>query len=340
MIVFHNFIHLTNNIGENELFLVPQRICLLYSSVVSQPSLFLNALFSFFGHYGVQLFVFVSGYGLCKQYMAKGSVSYRHYIIPKIIKLYSLLVFGIIIYLLLFWGSYTFSWAKSFAVSTLLMYNNFSYDRIFLFVGPWWYFSLAIQLYILFPFLYKILNKYSIKGFGVLLVVVYILILGLSGICEHLKIPVYGNFLGHLPEFVLGMGFAMFPKLKISWPVVLIASIVFVAGNFFYLFFSFTFLSVTVILLAVFYRIYQNPISNSISRLFAWLGGISMFVFVINGPLRTFTYRLLDSSTPLQVFGISICHFIIVLAVSLIMSFIYKKLIAPNLQILIKILIK
>lgn len=335
MIVFHNFLHLTISLGENELVLDPQRIFKAWSIFIDSPQSLLTVLFSYLGHYGVQLFVFISGYGLAKQYASKKTVSYKNYLVPKLLKIYSLLIFSIIIVcLILLWVNYPLSWIKSFVVSSLLMFNNLSYDRIFYFVGAWWYFSLAIQLYIIFPPLFKIIDKYSIKGYIGLTIVSYILIYSLWGLCEELRIPIFGNFLGHLPEFLFGIVLALSPKLKISWPMVLLALIVFLLGNFYEAFFPFTFLTVTVLMLACFYWFYQHT-NNIISKGFAWLGGISMFVFVINGPLRIFSI-LHENRSALMVFTALMVHFILVLIVSWLMSIIYKKAIAPYLQILIK----
>ncbi len=335
MIVFHNFLHLRIPLGENELILDPHRIFKACNMILASPNAFFIVVFTYLGHYGVQLFIFISGYGLAKQYASKKTISYKNYLIPKLLKIYSLLILGIVVVCLIqYLTNVPLSWIKSFVISSLLMFNNFNYDRIFLFIGPWWYFSLAIQLYLVFPVLFKVIDKYAVKGYIALTVVSYILIYSLWGICEQLRIPIFGNFIGHLPEFLLGIILAVSPKLKISWPIVLLALVVFLLGNLYQAFFPFTFLSITILMLVCFYWIYQHT-NTILTKGLAWLGGISMFVFVINGPLRTFKF-LEEGQSSLKMYLGAIIHFIMVLIVSWIMSVIYKKTIAPYLHTLIK----
>ena len=62
-IVFHNFFHFVSPARENEFTFDPVRFR-LFLEAVRQPSLATQAVFSFFGHFGVQIFIFLSAYGL------------------------------------------------------------------------------------------------------------------------------------------------------------------------------------------------------------------------------------------------------------------------------------
>ena len=67
IIIFHNFFHLLNpGIGENEQGFDIQRAERFWHIVTNQTEYFVQALFSFWGHYGVQIFLFLSAYGLTK----------------------------------------------------------------------------------------------------------------------------------------------------------------------------------------------------------------------------------------------------------------------------------
>lgn len=333
-IVLHNFIHMTNHIGENEMSFDPNRIYVLFDTVFRLKSMLFNGFISYFGIYFLQLFIFISGYGLAKQYGKDKSVSYLSYISKRLIKLYALLVFGIIIYFILFYQFFDLNWFSQFAISSLLMYNNFSFETIFLYVGPWWYFSLIVQLYLLFPVLYKILNKYKEKGLFISILCTYVLMCLLYPILSRLNIPMYGNFLGHLPEFLLGMGIAMFPRLSFNLKLIIPVSILFILSNFFELFFPFSFLTATILLLYLLYPVIKYaPVW--IEKPLVFFGSISMFMFLINGPLRKYTLPYFDYHSPLYILYGSLIHLAIVILVSYIMSFLYKRVVDPFIKKLI-----
>lgn len=327
-LVLHNFLHWTNYIGENEMSFNADRIYVLFDAISSNKTMLFNGLFSYFGFYFLQLFIFISGYGLAKQYAKNITVSYSKYIAPRLIKLYALLLFGIAIYFVLFYKHFDLRWFVSFAGSSLLMYNNLSFDRIFMYVGPWWYFSLALQLYLLFPLLYKVLDRYKEKGLFVLILFSYILIFLFNPIAMRLHIPIFGNFLGHLPEFLLGIGFAIFPRIHLNWKIVIPTLIIFILSNFFDYFFSFTFLAFTILFLA-FVCPAIKLLPAGIIKAFIFLGSISMFMFLINGPLRVYTMPYLTKGGSLHILLGSFIHLIIVIIVSYIMSLIYNRFIDP-----------
>src|SRR4051812_43734901 len=62
-IVFHNFFHVAVKVHENEFDFDPARFS-VFLQTVRHPSLSIQALFAFYGHYGVQIFIFLSAYGL------------------------------------------------------------------------------------------------------------------------------------------------------------------------------------------------------------------------------------------------------------------------------------
>ena len=64
-IVFHNFFHVAVNVHENEFDFRPERFGVFLQAAV-HPSLTIQALFAFYGHYGVQIFMFLSAYGLAR----------------------------------------------------------------------------------------------------------------------------------------------------------------------------------------------------------------------------------------------------------------------------------
>ena len=64
-ICLHNFFHyLPPSPGENEFYFSLNHINNFFSQISETPAEFVNLIFSYLGHYGVQIFIFISGYGL------------------------------------------------------------------------------------------------------------------------------------------------------------------------------------------------------------------------------------------------------------------------------------
>ena len=72
-IVFHNFFHhLDPSPGENEFLFSPNTVHGFFSLIGEQPSEFINIIFSYLGHFGVQIFILLSGYGLAISMLKHG----------------------------------------------------------------------------------------------------------------------------------------------------------------------------------------------------------------------------------------------------------------------------
>lgn len=342
-IIFHNFIHWTNNIGENEYELDPDRIDLLVQTIFTDPYMLLNGLFSYFGHYGVELFIFVSGYGLAKQFMKKSNITYVNYLVPRLIKIYGLLIVGFILLFVFLSSDITTISKKSLVISYLLIYNTFSYGTLFpyIYIGPWWYFSLIIQFYFLFPFLYRIIDKYvkTNLSFLFLLFLVYALIYLLYPISEDHKFPIFANSIGHLPEFLFGIYLARFDKFRLSYKVLFLSLIIFALSNKFELFFPLSFLSITVIMLAFSYLFFTKT-NGWLFVSLTFMGSISMYAFVINGLIRAGTISWFQGHSALYILLGSVVHFVIVVVAAYILKIIYSKTVNPLLNGLIGKLIK
>ena len=66
-IVLHNYFHLISAVKEDEFSFDPARFHSLLGTI-REPTEAIQALFSYFGHYGVQIFIFISAYGLALKY--------------------------------------------------------------------------------------------------------------------------------------------------------------------------------------------------------------------------------------------------------------------------------
>jgi len=338
LIAFHNFLYWTNDIGCNELQLDTGRVSVLLGFIKENPLNIIDAFFSFLGHYGVQIFIFASGYGLCKQFIKRRYrltlSSYTGYLKYRLVKIYALLLFGIVICSVFFIDE-----MKGYLYSMFLLLvglRNFSYSTVFGVIGPWWYFGLAVQLYIIFPFLYGIIDKKGKRGFYILLLISYLLIYLLWTLFEKLRIPVFGIFIGHLPEFLLGIAFARIHDLKLDVKIFVAAVLVFIFSNKFQAVFPLSFLSMTVISIFLIYKII-GKIPEKIYSGLIFIGSISMFIFLINGPIRSFAIYNIVRPYNLNPLFSSLINFIVVVIISYILSLLYGKLRSLLKQIKIQI---
>lgn len=162
LIMLHNFCHfLPQSVTENEYTFGTERFELLCSYFAhGGPHVILNT-FSHFGHYGVPLFLFLSGYGLvCKYELSRHRHHHRSlwrrlrndllFLWKHSVKLWKLMLPAIAFY----WAYCMFS-GKPWQVhgTDLAAMVTFTTNLFFkrdLILGPWWFFSLIIQLYIIY----------------------------------------------------------------------------------------------------------------------------------------------------------------------------------------------
>lgn len=288
-IIFHNFFHkLDPSPGENEFSFDPERIFLFFQQIGEQPFDIINLLFSFLGHYGVQLFIFISGYGLA---MSLGSKSWGEFVGHRIKKTYPLLLTGIIVYFLsfgLFHGNlpsanqFVQILYKLLFIHTLLPFEGTEL------VGPWWFFGLIFQLYLIFPFLNKYIKRYQWKALVVICIVSYSWIYISQNYFKILwSIPLMQNSPGHIMEFCFGIWFAQNKGKTLHWIWLPISIAFFVLGNLFLPFYPSLCIAATIIFTFLFS--YIKSLCNKIpytESFFSYLGNISMLLFVTHSLFR------------------------------------------------------
>ena len=213
LIVLHNFYHnLTPVIGENE-FSFSEDIFLNYYHVLQfSPENVLKVLFSYFGHYGVQVFIFFSSYGLTRKYDQEPIIM-SQFLVGWIKKFYLSFLLCIAFYMVLglvkaefLTNERIFYWDS--LLWKVLLISNFIPGQALMPVGPWWFIAFIFQVYVLFPWLLKWYQKLGAK-FLVLVALLGILLefqFNAYLITQHLNIN-YTIF-GHLPVLGLGMFFA------------------------------------------------------------------------------------------------------------------------------------
>ncbi|MBO7055029.1 MAG: acyltransferase [Bacteroidales bacterium] len=332
-IVMHNFFHwMPPSPGENEFLFDERLIQNFFSLLTSKPSEIINILFSYLGHYGVQIFIFISGVGLTYS-MKKNERSWGNFMGYRLKKLYPLLLTGIIVFFIS-----TILTTKSLV--TKLEWHELTYKMLFLHtllpnsglkvVGPWWFFGLIMQLYLLFSFLYKFIEKYNWRALIALCIISYgCFFISHTYFHELRDISLMQNAPGHLPEFCFGIWFAQNrdKKIPILWLFISIA--LFVLGNFFQVCFPFTFISVTIIFLFA-YPYLKKLIcwkQNYLQSFFLFLGNLSMIIFVVHTIFRP---PFIDTFSSYHNAGISllagVLFFVTIIGIALTSKKIYDNL--------------
>jgi hypothetical protein len=158
--MFHNFTHwLPGAAPENEFSFSLEHYEYFWRSVLGTD--FLIQLFSFFGHLGVPVFVFLTGYGLAQKYDGKEHLEWKPFLYNHWKKLFIPLVVGTFAYLLVMFvmeGHLVCSVSRIIAQCTMLL--NFI-SPMHLLPMPYWYLGMTMQLYIIYVLL---VHKCTIKS--------------------------------------------------------------------------------------------------------------------------------------------------------------------------------
>lgn len=212
-IMLHNYCHFIGKIvKENEYMYQTVNNDRLWYALTHPDELLPVHLLSYFGHYGVPVFLFLSGYGLVLKYETSGAdcppLRFLRY---HYLKLLRMLIVGFTLFLMVDVvtpGRFTFHWDN--VLAQLLMYINVlpEPDKT-IWPGIYWFFGLMMELYIV----YRLLLWRRHSGYVVALIAVCWL---LQVFCEPdgdtLNRLRY-NFIGGMLPFGLGLLAARIPKV-------------------------------------------------------------------------------------------------------------------------------
>ena len=164
-IMLHNYCHYVKGIvKENEYQFLDKRCDGLWEALTCPDEFLPMHLLSFFGHYGVPVFLFLSGYGLVMKYESSPvpTVGQRSavrsawdFILYHYLKLLRMLIVGFTLFLMVDAvtpGRFPFHWDH--VIAQLLMYINVlpEPDKI-IWPGIYWFFGLMMELYVVYRLL-------------------------------------------------------------------------------------------------------------------------------------------------------------------------------------------
>ena len=166
-IMLHNYCHWLKDIVRENEFTWRQLRCDRLLEVLQQPDELLPMhLFSFFGHYGVTVFLFISGFGLVMKYERSPlpEVGIWRFLRYNYLKLFRILVVGFVLFVML--DAITpamHRYKASEVVAILGMYANFlEHPAQVIWPGPYWYFSVTLQLYLLYRLVFYRWRHWSV----------------------------------------------------------------------------------------------------------------------------------------------------------------------------------
>lgn len=205
-IVLHNYCHVLSGApAENEYSWAYERTVYFWSVL---PNVFFINLFSFMGHYGVSIFVFLSGYGLMRKYVGEKLV-WNKFFIGHYLKLLKLMLPGLVSYIFIFkivYGGFDGINEFKFVGQVLFFSNLFQPHYLSIVPGPYWYFGLTMQIYVFFLiFRRHVLNLCIFTIFCLFLLV-------LSADYPLLTIGLKYNIVGSSLSFLIGVLFAKYSQ--------------------------------------------------------------------------------------------------------------------------------
>ncbi len=301
-IFLHNYCHwLAPIVKENEYTFSSHNVGVL-NQVLGHPDIYLPVhLLSFFGHYGVPVFLFLSAFGLvCKyeQSAASGGILPRvgvmRFVRYHYLKLLKMMIGGFVAFVCIDAitpGRWHYTVIQ--VVAQLGMFNNLLPDPDHqIWPGPYWFFGLMLQLYIV----YRLLLYRRHWSVAVVLVVVCVAV-QLTMVPDGDTINRYRyNFMGGMLPFGLGLLYARYGyRLRQEqcsawlWGAGFVASclLVYVCSL------SFTLWAIAPAIVCIgavcmvkWIGCWSNNVGNRVAYVLGWMGQISAALFVSHPIVR------------------------------------------------------
>lgn len=315
-IILHNYCHFLPAVQENEYTFEEKWPNMLLNSVITLGHNCVIDFLSFFGCYGVPVFLFVSGYGLVMKYENDKAEKIRplSFIGYHYLKLFRLMFLGYIAFVVVCFlhpnGYHGYSFGN--IVAQMLMYINVlpSPDKIIK-PGPYWFFGLMIQLYIVYRlFLYRRHWAYT-----VCMVVFCWLIQEFCDPAGETINRIRYNFFGGMLPFGAGILFARYGKemSRLTYAAIMLVSLFLICVSSFnfhaWLWTPLFIVSATLGIVKILPLI--------LMKVFVWFGAISAALFVAHPITR-------EIIIPMSYHGMVWTGIIIYLISSIALAWLFK----------------
>jgi len=218
-IVFHNFFHVLGPVHENEFTFDSSRFPIFLATVV-HPSTTIQALFAFFGHYGVQIFIFLSAYGLAKTHW-NDTETWSAFMLSRVKKLYPMFILVMVFWALLAACHVGPLWVIENAIPRLFLVltgvSTLLPGQTFPIVGPWWFIAFIVQFYAMWPLLRKFTKRFGWHGLVVLSIACYLIAYFAHPALAQRSIMLGTTPIGRMRIICLGIIAARYPlRIKVA----------------------------------------------------------------------------------------------------------------------------
>lgn len=300
-IMLHNYCHwLRGAVQENEYQYFERHVDRLHQLMAAPDGLLPIHLLSFFGHYGVPVFLFLSAFGLSMKYerqdlspqKTQQGVGFGSFLRYHYLKLFKMMIVGFVAFLIIdMLTPGPHHYALMDVVAMLGMFNNVlpHPDRI-IWPGPYWFFGLMLQLYVIYRLVIYRRHWGWTAGLMVVLTLAQLLF---EPEGEALNRYRY-NFMGGMLPFGLGILYARYGERVIlsyrhpvtaAVAVLVFGALIYAASDGFFWWMTVPALvcggCVTLVKL-----LYALPWMAGVNRILEWLGDISAALFVCHPILR------------------------------------------------------
>jgi hypothetical protein len=319
-IVFHNFFHIAIKVHENEFDFSPDRFGVFRQTVV-HPSLAIQALFAFYGHFGVQIFIFLSAYGLAKTHWYDDS-SWLSFMSSRVKKLYPMITLAV-----LFWtvlaamhvgASSLLRDAGPGILLTLAGVSNIVPGLGIPTVGPWWFIPFIMQAYALWPFLRKLTQKFGWPALVVVCIVCFCITYALNPVLAHWSVNLSLTPIGRMRVFCLGIIAARYP-IRINSLFAIPAFAILVVGSKYE---NFSYLASLSSVFAALWIYGRMRTFLRKSHALQKIGEYSLAIFLLNGIVRVpFVYF---AHTPFTQLTLSVASAAVTFAISAFFHFLLE----------------
>ena len=334
LIATHNFCHQINfAVKENE-YLFKEKNYDDFVNIIHNFNIyeFPIHLLSFIGHYGVPIFLFLTGYGLIKKY-GTTNIKKLPFIKYEYLKLLRLMLPGFLLFLCIYYYRKHLLPlnVKEIGAELLMISNMFHWLDFRIKPGPYWYFGLTFELYLIYIFLINTKNsnlyQITIKILS-LIIICYIL----QAICipdsksiVHLR---YNFFHAMLP-FGIGMLWGLYTfkelylnKVQLLVLVLLSAYIVFIFSSNFYLWLLIPLFVIIFILLCA-KMIEKTPLDH----FFSYIGKFSAVIFVTHPIARELVFWKFKN---VEIYQQLLLYILITIGLTIVFHFGYKYIPKPQ----------
>jgi peptidoglycan/LPS O-acetylase OafA/YrhL len=288
-IVMHNFLsRLGSPPGHNEFTFDKERLPDALAVFEADGGELFRVFMTFLGHYGVQVFIFLSAYGLVRS-IATQPKTWHGFMYKRIKQLMLPMLLVMIFYLLLNYNYDGLFSAHDYidVIKRLLFLSNFYPNEALLVIGPWWFLSLIMQFYCLFLPMRMMQERFGNKSLAMLSVMTIALSMQLYPWLLTHDIYLNATIFGHLPEFALGMYVASLDKIKVPVWLMMTAFMSLMLGNLYYYFWFIAPLCAVIVIMSMCGILLKYlPSKHPASKVLNYIGVLSLYIFLLNGIIR------------------------------------------------------